>query len=98
MSVICRILNQEGMMVYTKGAPEKIVKLCQPRTVPEDFCTQLAQYTATGKRVIAVGYKELPPTVTWPESQKIQRDKVWDNLINHNNINQITNFGVFVCP
>ena len=38
---------------------EKIIDLCQPETIPEDYATILDSYTRKGYRVIAAGMKSL---------------------------------------
>lgn len=32
MTVICRVLGARNMIVFSKGAPEKIMCLCDPKT------------------------------------------------------------------
>ncbi|CAG9832357.1 unnamed protein product [Diabrotica balteata] len=76
MSVICRDLRQPHMVAFTKGAPEKLLNMCREETIPENFLSKLAQYTAQGYRVIALGYKDLPENFKWKEAQKVKRDKI----------------------
>ncbi|KAL3862341.1 hypothetical protein ACJMK2_008316 [Sinanodonta woodiana] len=80
MSVITRTLGEDSMEVYCKGAPEKIVSLCDPNTVPRDFNDVLHKYTIQGFRVIALGYDTLDSKINWHQAQKISRDKVECNL------------------
>uniref|UniRef100_A0A6P7HDL0 Cation-transporting ATPase n=1 Tax=Diabrotica virgifera virgifera TaxID=50390 RepID=A0A6P7HDL0_DIAVI len=76
MSVICRDLRQPNMVAFTKGAPEKLLNMCREETIPENFLAKLAEYTAQGYRVIALGYKDLPESFKWKEAQKVKRDKI----------------------
>lgn len=64
------------MVVFTKGAPEKLYGMCVPDSVPKDFAQRLAAYTTQGYRVIALAYKSLPKTFKWKEAQKVKRDVV----------------------
>ncbi|KAG7163306.1 cation-transporting ATPase 13A3-like 1 [Homarus americanus] len=45
MSVIVRMLGQQHMDLYAKGAPEVIQSLCRPESVPDDLGPILTQYT-----------------------------------------------------
>jgi cation-transporting ATPase 13A3/4/5 len=57
MSVVARKSN--GYYSFVKGSPEKIIDLCQPETIPEDYASILDSYTRKGYRVIAAGMKSL---------------------------------------
>ncbi len=81
MSVLCKTLGEDHMNVYTKGAPEKIVELCRPETVPSDFSSLLQKYTANGYRVIALAGKSLESSVSWHQATKIPRDAIENNLV-----------------
>lgn len=76
MSVIGRDLCTPHMTAFTKGAPEKLLEMCLPETIPNDYMTLLSQYTARGFRVIAIAYKELPKKFKWKEAQRTKRDVV----------------------
>lgn len=76
MSVICRVLGSPNMLIFTKGAPEKVKTMCKEETVPPDFNCQLAQFTAQGFRVIAVAYKQLPNKFKWKQAQKVNRETI----------------------
>ncbi|KAF7273847.1 hypothetical protein GWI33_013460, partial [Rhynchophorus ferrugineus] len=75
MSVICKNLEKKTF-VYTKGAPEKLLGLCDPSSIPEDFESRLKLFTRNGYRVIALAYKRLPADFRWVEAQKIKRDSI----------------------
>lgn len=76
MSVITRTLGDKQFHVYAKGAPEKIVELCRPESVPENFYTLLSSYTLRGFRVIGLGKRILPPEVNWVRAHKMKREQV----------------------
>ncbi len=80
MSVITKELNNDHMRVYTKGAPEKIVELCKPETVPHNFVDILKIYTANGYRVIGMAGKALDSSISWSNAMKLTRDSVESNL------------------
>lgn len=76
MSVICREINSKHMVVFTKGAPERLQGMCNSETLPESFSTYLSYFTMQGFRCIAVAYKTMPPKFTWKHAQKIGREEV----------------------
>ncbi|GAB1609336.1 cation-transporting ATPase 13A3-like isoform X2 [Argonauta hians] len=80
MSVIVRKLGNNHMDIYSKGAPEKIASLCRPDTIPADFAEILHKYTVQGFRVLALSCKQLDPKLTWHQAQRINREKVENNL------------------
>lgn len=43
-------------VVFHKGAPEVIISLCNPSTVPANFDSTLNEYTSRGLRVLAAAY------------------------------------------
>ncbi|XP_062591855.1 polyamine-transporting ATPase 13A3-like [Saccostrea cucullata] len=80
MSVVARKLKGQSFELYTKGAPEMIVSLCKPDTVPPDFQEKLMSYTQHGYRVIAMAWKELPSKINYVKVQRIQREQVEKDL------------------
>ncbi|CAB0016985.1 unnamed protein product [Nesidiocoris tenuis] len=76
MSVIARTLGARHMVVYTKGAPEKVLRMCVPQTIPDNITITLSYYTSAGYRVIALAYKKLPNRFSWLQSQKVQREQI----------------------
>jgi len=80
MSVITRELGSSNFTVFTKGAPEKLEDICDPRTIPHDFHDRLKHLTLQGYRVIALAYKPLEETVNWIKIQKIKREAVEADL------------------
>ena len=58
MTVICR--DEAGAtLVFTKGAPEVIARLCDANSVPHDYTATFSQYARHGYRIIAIAYKQL---------------------------------------
>ncbi|XP_066981982.1 polyamine-transporting ATPase 13A2-like [Macrobrachium rosenbergii] len=80
MSVIVRVLGQQYMDLYVKGAPEVIQTLCSPETLPEDLGSILTQYTVQGFRVIALAHRTLDTKLSWHAAQRIPRDQVEKEL------------------
>ncbi|KAJ3657587.1 hypothetical protein Zmor_009376 [Zophobas morio] len=81
MSVICRELNSQNMVAFAKGAPEKVLTMCQPETLPEDFVVRLSKYAGRGYRVIGLAYKEMSEKFKWKEAQRAKRDVIECDLI-----------------
>lgn len=68
MSVIAWDRRQFNLLVYCKGAPEQLRRLCLPSSIPSDFTERLRRYTETGMRVLAVASKKLPLNDNWLSS------------------------------
>ncbi|XP_063923863.1 polyamine-transporting ATPase 13A3-like [Zophobas morio] len=75
MSVICRRLGCEYFEAFTKGAPEKIISLSKPETVPTDILNVLKEYTEKGYRVIGVATKTITG-VPFHRIPKLQREEI----------------------
>ncbi|XP_039297989.1 polyamine-transporting ATPase 13A2 [Nilaparvata lugens] len=76
MTVICRILGAPNMTAFSKGAPEKILGLCNRESLPENIMEILEHYTSSGFRVIALAYKELPRKFNWKKAQRTSREEI----------------------
>lgn len=81
MSVIVRVLGENHMNVFAKGAPEKIHSLCQPKTIPSDFFEVLYGYTSRGYRVIGMAHKKLSSKIKWIDAEHMKRTQVESDLI-----------------
>lgn len=77
MSVI--IKSNDQFSVLTKGAPEVIKEICNPKSFPSNFEELLYHYTHNGYRVIACAGKKLKKN-TWLYSQKITREEAESGL------------------
>ncbi|XP_013148950.1 PREDICTED: probable cation-transporting ATPase 13A3 isoform X2 [Papilio polytes] len=73
-SVAVRLLGEDVLRVYCKGAPETLRTLCRTNTVPENLNEILASYAEKGYRVIAISTKIME--VTFKQLQKMTRDEV----------------------
>ncbi|XP_066997262.2 polyamine-transporting ATPase 13A3 [Anabrus simplex] len=79
MSVITRTLGAQNFVAFCKGSPEMIVSLSKPETVPADLVSTLHQYTVSGYRVIAMGYRVLEET-SYHKVLRLMRDDVEKDL------------------
>ncbi|OQV16942.1 putative cation-transporting ATPase 13A3 [Hypsibius exemplaris] len=80
MSTIVRRLGDPHFAYFVKGAPEKLVTLCRPDTVPEDFVEKLESFTRRGDRVLAVAWKSLED-MKLVQIHKVQREELDCNLL-----------------
>ncbi|KAK0166024.1 hypothetical protein PV328_004483 [Microctonus aethiopoides] len=78
MSVIVRVLGSNHFTAYTKGSPEVILSLSNPKTIPNDISIIMQRYTEQGYRVIAIGKSIISSSLT--KIQKINRDQIEENL------------------
>lgn len=81
MSVIVRVLCDNHMKVFSKGAPEKILSLCQPKSIPSNYYHVLHRYTARGYRVIAMAHKKLSSKIKWIDVERMKRSEIETDLI-----------------
>ncbi|KAJ1973976.1 hypothetical protein H4R34_004894 [Dimargaris verticillata] len=80
MSVIVKPIQSPTMQVYVKGAPEAMLQICRPESIPTNFHTVLDEYTHHGYRVIGCAGKSLAKKVNWLRVQRLQRDQVEADL------------------
>ncbi|XP_061833687.2 polyamine-transporting ATPase 13A3-like [Nerophis lumbriciformis] len=80
MSVVVRQLGQKHFDIYLKGAPETVVNLCKPHTVPQSFTETLETYTRQGFRVIALAHHQLESKLLWQEVQNLSREQLETNM------------------
>ncbi|XP_045539757.1 polyamine-transporting ATPase 13A3 [Papilio machaon] len=73
-AVVVRLLGEDVLRVYCKGAPETLRTLCRPDTVPENLNEILSSYAEKGYRVIAMSTKIME--VTFKQLQKMTRDEI----------------------
>ncbi|XP_077394633.1 polyamine-transporting ATPase 13A3-like [Festucalex cinctus] len=80
MSVVVRQLGQKHFDCYLKGAPETVVNLCKPHTVPQSFTETLETYTRQGFRVIALAHHQLDSALSWHKVQSLSREQIETNM------------------
>jgi predicted P-type ATPase len=69
MSVVVEDLTSKKKTVYVKGAPEKLLKLCSPKTVPKHTQYQITKYALQGNYVLALATKP------FKDSNKVDLDR-----------------------
>ncbi|KAM3958845.1 polyamine-transporting ATPase anne boleyn [Aphomia sociella] len=77
-SVVVRMLGEDVMRVYCKGAPEMLTTLCRPETVPDNLNEVLSSYAEKGYRVIAMSTRIME--ATFKQLQRMNRDEVERDL------------------
>ena len=88
MSVVTRVMEEreEGFtepvtMVFCKGSPEMIQRLCFPDTIPDDFTSVLENYASRGFRIIALANKVIDPNnARVAKLNKLTREQVESDL------------------
>ncbi|XP_056277596.1 polyamine-transporting ATPase 13A3-like isoform X5 [Pseudoliparis swirei] len=80
MSVVIRRLGEKHMHAFLKGAPEVVVSLCRPHTVPQSFTETLETYTRQGFRVIALAHRQLESKLSWHKVQSLSRVLIETNM------------------
>lgn len=79
MSTVTRVLGSPEFILYCKGAPETIARLCRRETVPEDFGCVLQFYAKKGYRVIAVARRHLKQK-SFVRVQRTSREQLESDL------------------
>lgn len=79
MGVIARVLGQQQMVYFVKGAPEKIAGMCRPESLPGNFNYVLNDYASNGFRVIGLAYKKL--RMKWVDAQRVKRDQLECDMV-----------------
>ncbi|CAH7675289.1 hypothetical protein BY996DRAFT_4588238 [Phakopsora pachyrhizi] len=79
MSVLVKKLKSPTLEAYVKGAPEALIDICLPETLPTDYKNYLNDYTKHGYRVIAVAAKSFPK-LSWHKAQRLTRTEVESGL------------------
>ncbi|CDW53226.1 cation transporting ATPase 13A3 [Trichuris trichiura] len=59
MSVLTRELSSSNIVLYCKGAPETVAKLCVADSLPSDYEHTLSSFTRKGYRVLALATRRL---------------------------------------
>ncbi|XP_053618873.1 polyamine-transporting ATPase 13A3 [Plodia interpunctella] len=73
-AVVVRLLGEDVLRVYCKGAPEMLRTLCKQHTVPENLNEVLSSYAEKGYRVIAMATKMMQ--TTFKQLQRMTREEV----------------------
>ena len=71
MSVVSRLSNSDSLVAFSKGAPEAIIRLCDPSSLPFTLEATLDRLCSLGYRLLAYSYKRLDRSV---EAHKLDRD------------------------
>lgn len=77
MSVIARDVEQSRMLVFTKGAPEKVLRLCSQGSLPDNVNSVVSRLSKNGYRILAFGCKDITEGFSLTGS----RDSYESNLI-----------------
>ncbi|XP_059057929.1 polyamine-transporting ATPase 13A3-like isoform X1 [Achroia grisella] len=77
-SVVVRMLGEDVLRVYCKGAPEMLTTLCKPETVPDNLTEVLSSYAEKGYRVIAMSTRIME--TTFKQLQRMNREEVERDL------------------
>lgn len=78
-SVIVRNNLDESYRFFIKGAPEKIIQICNKSSIPDEFSEELTNHTQHGLRVIACATK--PLTELQLNKKLDDREEFENNLI-----------------
>lgn len=79
MGAISRSLQEEHFRFHLRGAPEKIIGLCNPDSVPDDLSNELLEYTLNGYRVMACATR-LVPGLRYGEIRQLKMKELEENL------------------
>ncbi len=75
MGVVAEDPKTQQIYCYIKGAPERIVELSDPASLPKDINQQIADFAKSGYRVIAFACNKLQPIAPGQEYTREQGEK-----------------------
>ncbi|CAH1110178.1 unnamed protein product [Psylliodes chrysocephalus] len=78
MSVIVHSSDTQNYTVFCKGAPEMIISLSKPNSLPTNLIDKVHEYTVQGYRVIALGKKYLEGVTIEEVNKKLREDVEYD--------------------
>ncbi|XP_069776141.1 polyamine-transporting ATPase 13A3-like isoform X3 [Narcine bancroftii] len=81
MTVIAKNLDEQSLVAYCKGAPETLVKLCTPDSVPDDFQAVTESFMKRGYRVIGLAFREFKGSLQESDINNVNREFVEQNMI-----------------
>lgn len=77
MSVVTEDTKTADIYAYIKGAPERIIELSDPQSLPSDISQQVTDFAKSGYRVIAFGCKRLAKLQEGQEyTREMSEDKI----------------------
>lgn len=67
-TVVVFDFDTRDVYCFTKGAPERIIDICDPATVPSSVGNSLVHYGSKGQRVVGFAFRKLLPSmVPWSD-------------------------------
>ena len=87
-SVIVKNHLDQSLRFFIKGAPEKIIKCCNRKTIPEGFTDELTNHTHNGFRVLACATKpldEINENPNYDDREDYENDLIFLGFIVFNN-------------
>lgn len=79
MTTIAKVLKTNESFILSKGAPESIISVCDPATVPSDIAMRIELYSRSGLRVLAFAARSIS-NAKWVDMQKWDRFSVESQL------------------
>jgi magnesium-transporting ATPase (P-type) len=84
-SVVVAFERVIGIYVYVKGAPEVLVGLCNPATLPPNVMQEVSHHTRNGRRVLACAYRTCGAAgATWAleaDRGDVESNLMWAGLL-----------------
>ncbi|XP_059831253.1 polyamine-transporting ATPase 13A3-like [Hypanus sabinus] len=73
MTVIAKDLDHQRLVAYCKGAPETVVNLCSPDSVPDDFQAVMESFTQRGYQVIGLAFRNFTNSLQEADIKSVKR-------------------------
>lgn len=80
MSVLVQILGHRNYVLFTKGAPERVRQMVDPKSMPSNFNAVLSKYANSGYRILALAYREFSDKVKLSQLAKRPRSDMERDL------------------
>ena len=73
-SVLTKTIESSNLTAYCKGSPESILKICDPRSISQNFESVLLNFSKNGFRVIACAKKLINSSGHRPTRESVEND------------------------
>jgi cation-transporting ATPase 13A3/4/5 len=80
MGVVVEDYSSASLKVFVKGSYERVRNACDPSTIPSWYDEAARSFAKLGGYVLAIGFRELPDSMTKSESMSLERAEIEKDL------------------
>jgi cation-transporting ATPase 13A3/4/5 len=79
LTVLVKNLHDNYFKIFSKGSPEKILEICDKKTIPSDYNEVYTYYSSKGYRILGMAYKHIK--LNMRQILQIKREHIEKDLI-----------------